>query len=297
MDWKRYEEEIYEHFRSQYPDAEITLDARKIGLYSKVERQLDILIEQYIAGNRLSIVIDGKYFNKKVDVKAVESCIGMFEDVGAHKGLLISKEGFTEGAYNRAHYGPSEIELDILNYKELQSFQAHGAIPYAGENGALLPAPFGWVVDGRTSPAWIATIYQQGLSLEQAMQNNEFMYVQFWDRKKDGHNREDLLKIQEETFKKADPDTTIEYLSTIKRKDARTALRVAKVKNYPTDEYTGFVEFSDFILFCVMFSPENRSRTNIRKLENILEAVLPITVSHQKANKANSDDAKSRMAE
>jgi hypothetical protein len=294
MDWKRYEKEIYEHFRSQYPAAEITLDARKVGLYSKVERQIDILIEQYIAGNKLSIVIDGKYFNKKVDVKAVESCIGMLEDVGAHKGLLISKEGFTEAAYNRAHYGRSEIELDILNFKELQAFQSHGAIPYSGENGVLLPTPFGWVVDGNKTSAWIATIYQQGLSLEQAMKNNEFMYVQFWNKKKDDHNLEDLFKIQEETFKGADPDATIEYLPTIKRKDARTALRVAKVKNYPTCEYTGFVEFSDFIFFCVMFSPDNRSRTNIRKLESILEAVLPFKVSHQKAN---STDAKSRASD
>lgn len=285
MDWKGYEKEIYEHFKSQYPDAEITLDARKIGLYSKVKRQLDILIEQYVAGNRLSIVIDGKYFNKKVDVKDVESFIGMLEDIEAHKGLLISKVGFTEAAFNRAHFSPSEIELDILNFEELQAFQSHGAIPYAGENGALLPAPFGWIIDGHTTPAWTATIYQQGLSLDQAMSNNEFMYVQFWDRKKDGHNLEDLFKIQEKTFRVADPDAKIEYTPTIKRKDAKTALRVAYIKNYPSAEYTGFVEFPDFIFFCVMFSPENRKRKNIRKLENILETVRPIKISYQKANK------------
>lgn len=285
MDWKKYEKEIYEIFNSQYPDAEITLDAKKVGLYSKVERQLDVLIEQYIAGNRISIVIDCKYFNKKVDVKAVESFIGMLEDVDCHKGLLISKEGFSEAAYNRVHYGPSEIELDILNFKEIQLFQAHGAIPYAGENGVLLPAPFGWIVDGQTSDAWIATLYQQGLCLEQAMQGNEFMYVQFWDRKKDERNLDDLLNIQKGTFEKVDPKAIIDYLPTIKRKDARTALRVAKIKNYPSKEYTGFIEFSDFIFFCVMFSPENRSRRNIRKLENILEAVIPIKVNHENADK------------
>jgi hypothetical protein len=282
MDWREYEREIYERFHFQYPDAEITLDAKRMGLYSKVDRQLDILIEQYVAGNRISIVIDGKYFNKKVDVKAVESCIGMLEDVGAHKGLLISKEGFTEAAYNRAHYGPSEIELDVLNYKDIQVFQGYLAIPYAGENGVVLQAPFGWVIDAQKTPIAVATIYQQGFSLEQAMQNKEFMYVNFWDRKKDGHSLEDLFRIQAESFKEGDPNTVIEYARTFKRKDARTALRVAKVNNYPTIEYTGFVEFSDFIFFCVMFSPENRSRTNIRKLENMLETVLPIKVNQQK---------------
>jgi hypothetical protein len=66
MDWKQYETEIYSHFRQQYTDAEITLDANKIGLYSKASRQIDILIEQYVAGNRFTLVIDGK--NKGVRV-------------------------------------------------------------------------------------------------------------------------------------------------------------------------------------------------------------------------------------
>jgi hypothetical protein len=67
----------------------------------------------------------------------------MLEDIGSQKGLLISKEGFSEAAYNRAYFGPTEIELDILNFEELRSFQSHGAIPYSGNNGALMPSPFG----------------------------------------------------------------------------------------------------------------------------------------------------------
>jgi hypothetical protein len=286
MDWKEYEKEIFEHFKGQYPDAEIILDAKKDGLFSKTKRQIDILIEQYVAGNRIVIAIDGKYFNKKVDVKAVESYISMLEDIGAHKGLLISKEGFTEAAYNRAHFGSTEIELEILNFKDLHLFQSHGAIPYAGNNGALVPSPFGWVVDGQTTPAWLATLYLQGRTLNEAMQDSEFMYIQFWDRRKDGDSLEDLLNFQESMFKEADPECLIEFLPTIKRKNEKTKLRVANIKNYSTPEYTGFVEFEHFIFFCVMFSPVNRSKSNIRKLENIMEAVLPIKIKHQDANKS-----------
>lgn len=281
MDWRGYEKEIYEYFDIQYPNAEVTHDAKRIGLYSKVERQLDILIEEYIAGNRITIVIDGKYFNKKIDVKCVESFIGMLEDVGAHKGLLISKEGFSEAALNRAHFGPSDVELDILNFKDLHAFQSFGAIPFAGNNGALVSAPFGWVIDIQTTPQWLATIYQQGQNLEQAMERNEFMYILFWDRKKDNQNLDDLLEIQENACRKSDKNTKIEYIPTIKRSDAKTKLRIARPPKYPTAEYTGFVEFKDFIFFCVMFSPENRSRQNIRKLENIMESVTSIKVKHE----------------
>jgi hypothetical protein len=290
MNWKQYETEIFEHFQQQYPDAEITLDAKKIGIYSKVSRQIDVLIEQYVAGNRFTLVIDGKFFNKKVDVKAVESFIGMLEDIGAHKGLLISNQGFSEAAYNRAHFGPSEVELDILNFKDLHLFQSHGAMPYAGENIAIVPAPFGWIIDGQTTPAWLATIYQQGLTLDKAMDKSEFMYIQFWDRKAAGDDLDDLLEMQLSRFKENDPDVKIEYLHTIKRQGQRTKLRKAKIKNYPTAEYTGFIEFTDFIFFCVMFTPENRERQNIRKLENILELVKAGKVKHEKANKPIKQD-------
>lgn len=291
MNWKEYEKEIYDYFKEQYPDTEITFDAKKEGVFSKVERQIDILIEQYVAGNRIVIAIDGKYFNKKVDVKAVEGYISMLEDIGAHKGLLISKEGYTEAAYNRAHFGSTEIELEVLNFKDLYAFQSHGAIPYAGNNGALIPSPFGWVVDGQTTPVWLATLYQQGRTLDEAMKDREFMYVQFWDRRKDGDSLEDLLKFQEERFREVDPECKIELLPTVSRKDVQTKLRVARIKNYPTPEYTGFVEFDEFIFFCVMFSPKNRSKSNIRKLENIMKAVLPIKITHENANESKHSDA------
>jgi len=290
MNWKEYETEIFDHFQQQYPDAEITLDARKIGLFSKTSRQIDVLVEQYVAGNRFTLVIDGKYFNKKVDVKAVESFIGMLEDIGAHKGLLISNQGFSEAAYNRAHFGPSEVELDILNFKDLHLFQAHGALPYAGENIAIVPAPFGWVIDAQTTPAWLATLYQRGLTIDKAMDKNEFMYLQFWDRKSNNETLDDLLELQLAGFKENDPKVKVEYLPTIKRKGVQTRLRKATIKNYPSSEFTGFIEFPNFIFFCVMFTPENRERQNIRKLENILELVKAGTVKHTKANKPIKQD-------
>lgn len=280
MDWKKYEDEIYQYFKDLYPEAEISYDVKQVGLYSKVKRQIDVLIEQYVAGNRFSIVVDGKYFNKKIDVKGVESFIGMLEDLGATKGILISKEGFSEGAYNRAHFGPSEIELEILNFKDLTDFQSNLAIPYAGKHGVHLSAPFGWIIDGVKTPMGCATLYQQGFTLEQAMQEMEFIYVEFWDRKKDGDTLKDLLALQEKNILKIDKSAKITFLKTIKRQDASTALRVAKVKNYPTNEYAGFVEFKDFIFYCIMFTPENRKRKNIRKLENILSTVTTSTAHH-----------------
>lgn len=279
MDWRQYEKEIFSLFKSDYPDADIQFDAQVLGRYSKVNRQIDILIEDFVAGNRMRIVVDAKYFNSNIDVKDVESFIGMLADVGAHKGLLITQTGYSPAAINRAFNDSGDIELDILNFKDLLEHQGFLAIPFAGDNGVLLPAPFGWVVDVRTSPGWLALLYQRGLDLEEAQAKQEWMYVNFWNRKKDGSNLEDLISMQEKYMLEDDPTGKIEYLRSVNR-DVQTRLRFAYLKDYPTPEVTGFVEFDEFIFFCVLFTPRESMKKNVRKLENILLKVIDIKIKH-----------------
>lgn len=42
--WKLYENQVFELFKSKYPKQEIKLNKRIVGRYSKVKRQIDILI-------------------------------------------------------------------------------------------------------------------------------------------------------------------------------------------------------------------------------------------------------------
>lgn len=290
MNWKDYEKEVFEIFRSEYPEAQITFDAQKPGRYSKVNRQCDVLIEDYVAGNRMTIVVDAKFFGKNVDVKDVESFIGMLEDIGAHKGLLITQRGYSDAALNRAHNGPSDVELDVLSFKGLQAFQSHGAIPYAYDCGVLVPAPFGWVIDGRKSPTWLAVIYQQGRTLDEALESTEFMYVNFWDRRKDGDSIDELITHQSAMLKEADAEAHIELVPTIRRTDARVVLRKAVLPSYGgAVEYAGYVEFERFIFFCILLTKENVEKRNVRKLENILSRVSEIHVKHGANNSLKAD--------
>lgn len=222
-------------------------------------------------------MVDGKYFSKNIDVKEVEKFIGMLNDCGVHKGLLITQEGYSDAAIERAYNDPLDVELDILNFKELQQFQAFGAIPYAGNHGALVPAPFGWVIDAQQYGFALATIYQRGLSLEQAQKNNEWMYVNYWNRNDDeASNLQELLELQADKIKESFPDAEITYQKTIKRDNYETSLRKSMIETYPAPEYTGFIEFENFIFFCTLFSPVALESKNIRKLEHILSKAMPI---------------------
>jgi hypothetical protein len=280
MDWLEYEKEISDYFRAEYPDAKFTPNAKVVGRFSKTERQIDLLIEGEIADFMFRVVVDGKYRNKKIDVNDVESFIGFVRDVDADRGVMISTEGYSPAAVNRGYYEDSGIELDVLKFKELDRFHAFAALPFAGENGVALPAPFGWIIDGTRREGMVATLYQRGLTLESAGKAREWMYINFWSKDETANNIESLCNLQESYLKTA-PGAEIEYQDGPIRKDAKTKLRLLKVPTYPTPEYTGFVEFEKFIFFCVLFTPKELEAKNLRKLRYIMRCVLPFGVRHQ----------------
>ena len=71
--------------------------------------------------------------------------------------------------------------------------------------------------------------------------------------------------------------------SAMVRKDAETRLRLARIENEAGNvllEYSGFVDFPGFIFFAVLLTQEMTAMRNLRKLEYVIEKVLPISVVH-----------------
>ena len=91
MDWKEYEIYITRHFQKLFPDTPIQRDVRREGIISKTKRKIDILIEGRVAGFDLKVIVDCKYFNKKVNVKEVESFLSFLQDLRARGFTPISR--------------------------------------------------------------------------------------------------------------------------------------------------------------------------------------------------------------
>jgi len=123
-DWRAYEEQIHERLlRLAGADAEIEFDARVSGRLSGVERQVDILIGASFANiGPATMAVDCKCFSRNVDVKSVETVIGLVEDVGADLGLIVTTEGFSEGARRRAR-AVRGITLDVVPYEDLADWE------------------------------------------------------------------------------------------------------------------------------------------------------------------------------
>jgi hypothetical protein len=286
LDWKPYEREIETYFRSEYPSAHITKNAKRLGRFSKVERQIDVLIEQLVCDLPFHIAVDAKFRGIKIDVKDVEEFLGMVRDVCAHKAIMIAPEGYTDAATQRASADDADVILDVLNFSELQRYQGFGAFPFAGQHAVALPAPFGWVVDATQGRGALAWLYQQGLTLDEATRAGEFMYVTIGKMRDGITSIESISKFQEDYLRKNSHVISMAYMEGVPRKDAKTAIRsvVYDAKTRPglldETEYTGFVEFDGFVLMCVLFTRNDLTEKNLSKLRFVLRKVLPIHVRY-----------------
>lgn len=123
MNWREYEKQICEEFCKKYSESQILFDQEWVGRYSKVPRQIDILVRSNMAGVELIGVFDCKCFSKKVDVKVIDSMFGFIDDIGAHFGGVVTTRGFTDGAMNRAN--PGHIHLRVIPFTSPETVVDH----------------------------------------------------------------------------------------------------------------------------------------------------------------------------
>lgn len=107
--WKRYEKLVAQVQALLSPDAKVTHDDKILGKKSGTLRQIDVSVRKNVGQFDLLIAIECKDTSKPADIKDVEESIGLFQDVGAHKGAIVSAAGFTESAKSRGSRAGLEL--------------------------------------------------------------------------------------------------------------------------------------------------------------------------------------------
>jgi hypothetical protein len=115
------------------------------------QRQIDVLVEDKVGQYDIRIVIDCKDYKKPVDVKGVEEFYGLYDDVGAHKGVLVCPAGFTKTAKVRAQ----QLQIDLYSPVDTDphKWQARPTVPTicdfrsAGISfGIQVTSPLPWIL-------------------------------------------------------------------------------------------------------------------------------------------------------
>jgi len=185
--WRKYEETILEKLKPLFSSWTFEYDKKIIGKLSGRSRQVDIFLSKTINNKTYQIAIDCKFYSKRINIKHVESFIGMMKDLNTNQGILITNVGYTKSAEIRVFNDEVNLELDIYNFallKDVQTDVIAKFYPHLQYSLTVLP-PFGFVVDQRKgSPfPYICFFVLRGLSVEEAMHDrNEMLDISLFPK-------------------------------------------------------------------------------------------------------------------
>lgn len=109
-DYKKLEKLVAKIQQDLAPRSKVSHNVKLQGK-SGAPRQIDVLVEDKIGQYQIRIVIDCKDYKIPVDIKDVEECSGLFEDVGAQRGVIVCPAGFTKHAKARAQ----QLQIDLYS--------------------------------------------------------------------------------------------------------------------------------------------------------------------------------------
>lgn len=102
--WKLYERLVAALHKKLDPNAKVSWDTKVKGKGGNM-RQIDVMVEGRVGSAPILLVVECKRYASKVGVELIDGFIGKLSDVGADKGVIVSKSGFTRDALQRAEHG------------------------------------------------------------------------------------------------------------------------------------------------------------------------------------------------
>ncbi len=111
MDWKDLQEKTAKIFKDL--GCKTKVDEYIKG--AKTRHKIDVWAIFDFGGIKYKIDIECKYWNRRVKKEQVSTLIGILADIGAEKGIIVSKKGFQKGAHRLAEY----TNIDLLTFPEL----------------------------------------------------------------------------------------------------------------------------------------------------------------------------------
>ncbi|MDT0499527.1 MULTISPECIES: restriction endonuclease [unclassified Halomonas] len=98
MDWRDYQEEAAEFFRSLGLEAETDVTIQG----ARTKHDIDVLVKSHHAGFDITWLIECKHWKSKVSKLHVLGLREIVNDTGADRGILLAENGFQSGAIEAA---------------------------------------------------------------------------------------------------------------------------------------------------------------------------------------------------
>jgi hypothetical protein len=117
MNWREYQEETAQFFRSLGYGAEV--DATVEGVRSR--HDVDVWVTLYRSGLQIQWVIECKLWKRRIGKEKVMALKAIVDDIGADRGVLLSEIGFQKGAASAAR----RANITLISLAELRQKARH----------------------------------------------------------------------------------------------------------------------------------------------------------------------------
>jgi Restriction endonuclease len=137
-------------YRMLSPSSHVQHDVKLLGKDSGTERQVDILIEDTVAGHKIAVAVDCKNWNSRIAVPDVGSFASFVKDIGMQKGVMLSKKGYSKNALRYA----KQLGIDLCQLHDAASrnWKLDLRVPIVVEElGITVGATFRAVLDRPTT--------------------------------------------------------------------------------------------------------------------------------------------------
>lgn len=258
-DWRGYESYILGSLAAQFPGIRLEPDARLLGKKSGRMRQIDIL-----AHAKEPVAFECKYFARKVDVKCVESVIGMLSDVELTRGAIVTAVGFSAAAKRRAANDPCDLQLELIEPKKLSDHQQRGdSLIFHGSLGISFGLVDGWTCDVELTsvPGGTAMMmYPLGHSLQSATRAAPVLYANFLSKKHGNETLSELAAPHQANLANDHPnyEFQIERKTMADRSGTARQYLLRTAKGPPPifgTEYALYVDYGSAALMLVLCAP------------------------------------------
>ena len=276
LTWKQYETYVFNVLRGQFPNSDIKRDVRLRGMRSNTLRQIDILVEELVTGLNITIAFDCKHYNRKLNVRHVETFLSTLDDIGVSKGVIITGQGYTKAAFERARQGGRDIELRVIDFRYLSDYHGLGsAIAWFGQVAMFVTAPSEWVIDNQPIEPpnhTLFSMYPLGHTRESAMRHGAFIYGNVVTKDETLPTLEAIVELHNRNIEANAAEhgatTKLEFLETISRKNERVLLRRAEIhEGYKGPEYTLYIERPQGVLLLVLLARAEEEKELRQNLE------------------------------
>ena len=135
--WKDFERLVERLQRGFHQNATITPNDKIIGQNTGRSRQIDISVRYRLGPTDVLIIVDCKKWRRRIDAPAMDTFIGLKQDVKAHVGVLVCEQGFSKAAVRLAER--NNIQLFTIADTQKPRWQIHAKVRVFVEEWMLSP--------------------------------------------------------------------------------------------------------------------------------------------------------------